>query len=468
MTPETERHSHIPKLPSVQRHVIVGSLETDEKRCTLVQSFANAVRLRLAGEIIVRVLFISSNNVTSGLETPLPLGLACVTAATEKAGHEVRLLALASEATWETAIRNAIAQLHPDIIGISVRNIDDQNMQGAHFFLAPLRQLVAVCRKVSRAPVVLGGAGYSIFPGSALTFLGADFGIQGEGEITFPALLSWLETGRRTAVPPGVYLPNRAALQRSYVEHLDTLCLPEPRLWLDSIDTAARVPVQSRRGCPLDCVFCSTSAIEGKPVRKRSPELVAAWIAEVCARGFRNFHFVDNTFNLPPSYAKDLCRRVIDSGLGLDWWAIVYPKWVDLELVRLMAKAGCTQISLGFESGSEPILQMLNKRFHCTEVQIISEMFADAGIERFGFLLLGGPGETRDTVEESLAFAESLHLDFLKITVGIRIYPHTPLAARAVADGVVRADDDLLSPRFYLAASLRDWLPERVAQMAAS
>jgi radical SAM superfamily enzyme YgiQ (UPF0313 family) len=417
----------------------------------------------------VRVLLISSNNVTSGLETPLPLGLACVAAATEKAGHEVRLLALASEAAWEAAIRNAISQLHPDVIGISVRNIDDQNMQCAHFFLAPLKGLLAVCRKVSRAPVVLGGAGYSIFPGSALTFLGADFGIQGEGEIAFPALLSWLEAGRRTAAPPGVYLPNRAALQRSYVEYLDTLRLPEPRLWLDSTtDTAARVPVQSRRGCPLDCVFCSTSAIEGKPVRKRSPELVVAWMAEVYARGFRNFHFVDNTFNLPPSYAKDLCCRVIDSGLDLDWWAIVYPKWVDVALVQLMAKAGCTQISLGFESGSKPILQMLNKRFNRTDVQIISEMFADAGIERYGFLLLGGPGETRDTVEESLAFAESLHLDFLKITVGIRIYPHTPLASRAVAEGAVRPDDDLLAPRFYLAASLRDWLPERVAQVVAS
>jgi radical SAM superfamily enzyme YgiQ (UPF0313 family) len=416
----------------------------------------------------VRVLLISSDNVTSGLETPLPLGLACVTAATEKAGHEVRLLALASEATWKAAIGNAVSQLHPDVIGISVRNIDDQNMQCAHFFLAEFKPLLALCRKLSRAPVVLGGAGYSIFPASALTFLGADFGIQGEGEIAFPALLSWLEAGCRTAAPPGVYLPNRPALQRSYVECLDTLCLPEPRLWLDSADTAARVPAQSRRGCPLDCVFCSTSAIEGKAVRKRSPGSLVAWVAEINARGFRNFHFVDNTFNLPLSYAKDLCRRVIDSGLDLDWWALVYPKWVDVELVQLMAEAGCTQISLGFESGSEPILRMLNKRFNRTEVQIISEMFADAGIQRFGFLLLGGPGETRDTVEESIAFAESLHLDYLKITVGLRIYPHTPLAVRAVAEGVVRPDDDLLSPRFYLAASLRDWLPERVAQVVAS
>ena len=136
------------------------SLPIDEiSVARFVQSFAKTVRPGLAGEAIVRVLLISSNNITSGLETPLPLGLACVAAATEKAGHEVRVLALAPEATWEAAVQNTISQLDPEVIGISVRNIDDQNMQCAHFFLAPLKQLLAVCRKVSRAPVVLGGAG---------------------------------------------------------------------------------------------------------------------------------------------------------------------------------------------------------------------------------------------------------------------------------------------------------------------
>jgi radical SAM superfamily enzyme YgiQ (UPF0313 family) len=125
-------------------------------------------------------------------------------------------------------------------------------------------------------------------------------------------------------------------------------------------------------------------------------------------------------------------------------------------------------VSLGFESGSESILHKLNKRFNREDVQIISEMLANAGIKRIGFLLLGGPGETRSTVEESLGFAESLHLDSLKITVGMRIYPNTPLASVAVVEGIVRRDDDLLRPRFYLSASVRDWLPERIAQFEAS
>jgi radical SAM superfamily enzyme YgiQ (UPF0313 family) len=188
------------------------------------------------------------------------------------------------------------------------------------------------------------------------------------------------------------------------------------------------------------------------------------WLTEVRQCGFRDFYFVDNTFNVPLAYAKELCRKIIAAELGLDWWAIIYPKWVDPELVELMARAGCTQVSLGFESGSEPVLRQLNKQFNCAEVAAIAAMFRDAGVKRNGFLLLGAPGETRDSVEESLAFADGMQLDALKVTVGLRIYPQTPLARMAVADGVISPDDDLLFPRFYLTPTLRDWLPARMAE----
>jgi radical SAM superfamily enzyme YgiQ (UPF0313 family) len=129
-----------------------------------------------------------------------------------------------------------------------------------------------------------------------------------------------------------------------------------------------------------------------------------------------------------------------------------------------MARAGCTQVSLGFESGSEPVLRQLNKQFNCAEVAAIAAMFRDAGVKRNGFLLLGAPGETRDSVEESLAFADGLHLDALKVTVGLRIYPQTPLARVAVAEGLISPADDLLFPRFYLTPTLSDWLPAHIAE----
>ena len=155
-------------------------------------------------------------------------------------------------------------------------------------------------------------------------------------------------------------------------------------------------------------------------------------------------------------------------GLDVNLWCIVYPKWVDRELAELMAKAGCQEVSLGFESGSDCVLTRFHKKFRAAEVRTIAAIFRDAGIRRTGFLMLGGPGETKDTVEEGLAFVDSLNLDALKISVGIRIYPETDLAATAEAEGVIAPGNDLLRPTFYMAAELKDWLPGRIAGYRAS
>ena len=400
----------------------------------------------------------------------LPLGLACVAAATQNAGHEVALLDLMFEGDPKLGIRTSIGDFHPDVIGISVRNIDDQNMLQPQFLLAPVRDVIASCRGLSNAPIILGGAGYSIFPESALRYLGADMGIQGEGEVVFPIVLERIGKGAQVSDIPGVWLPGQTPDARSFEKNLDALPLPEPGLWIPSGagNRNLWVPLQSRRGCPLDCIFCSTSMIEGRAIRRRSPSPVVKWLAKLRETGCRNFNFVDNTFNLPLDYAKDLCRRMTQADLDLHLWCLIYPKRIDRELVELMREAGCRQISFGFESGSDRMLRRLNKQFNRHEVSAVSKMFADAGIERMGFLLLGGPGERKDSVEESLSLADSLNLEALKITVGLRIYPQTPLARIALAEGVISAEEDLILPRFYLTPELRDWLPERVATYRSS
>jgi radical SAM superfamily enzyme YgiQ (UPF0313 family) len=401
---------------------------------------------------------------------PLPLGPALVASACRKAGHDVVLLNLMFEGDAQSAIQECVEGFRPEIIGVSVRNIDDQNMADPKFFLPPVREVVKTCRSLCGAPIIVGGAGYSIFPASALRYLGADMGICGEGEVAFPALLDRLAKGAPVSGLPGLYLPGERPAGRTFASNLDDLPLPEPGLWIPSVRGPSEfwVPVQSRRGCPLDCSFCSTAAIEGRTLRGHSPEAIAAWLEQLASSGFTHFNFVDNTFNLPPDYAKELCRKIIGRGLVINLWCIIYPKWVDSKLVELMAQVGCREISLGFESGSDRMLASLNKMFNTKEVSTVAKMFADAGIFRRGFLLLGGPGETRESVEESLAFADSQNLDAMKVTVGVRIYPETPLAATALAEGMIRPDDDLLLPWFYLAPRLRDWLPERIAAYKTS
>ena len=118
---------------------------------------------------------------------------------------------------------------------------------------------------------------------------------------------------------------------------------------------------------------------------------------------FDRFFFVDNTFNLPLSYAKEFCDQLVKAKLNISWRCILYPWRVDEELVEKMSEAGCKEVSLGFESGSKDVLRAMNKRFDPDEVRRISSVLAKHGIRRMGFLLLGGPGETRKTDEERRA-----------------------------------------------------------------
>jgi len=416
----------------------------------------------------MRVLFISANREDINMPT-LPMGLGCVAAATQKEGHEVRFFDLLTAGEIGAVINQTIDEFAPQVIGVSVRNIDDQAMDSTQFMLDQAKEVVALCRARSPARMVLGGAGYSIFPQSALAYVGADMGIQGEGEAAFAVLLKHIEQQADLSKVPGLYLPGRGLqAKRTYIKDLDQLPFPDPSLLVPAgvQKESYWLPFQTRRGCALDCSYCSTATIEGHLLRQRSPAAVVAELTRWVAAGFNQVYFVDNTFNLPPSYALGLCRRLAAASLDITWRCILYPHKISEDLVRAMAAAGCCEVSMGFESGDNDMLQAMNKRFDTGDIRRASRVLADYGIRRMGFLLLGGPGETRESVVRSFDFVESLDLDALKITRGIRIYPHTQLAKTAAEDGLIRAGDDLLHPRFYMVKELKHWLEDYVRARA--
>ncbi|MFH1175834.1 MAG: cobalamin-dependent protein, partial [Acidobacteriota bacterium] len=239
----------------------------------------------------MNVLLISSNTERINMVT-IPLGLGLVAAATRRAGHEVTFLDLLNAGDPEAAIRRTIAAARPDVIGISVRNIDDQTQESPRFLLAQVKPVVAACRAGSAAPIVLGGAGYSIFPAAALAFLGADYGVCGDGEVVFQALLACLQAGGDPAELPGVHMAGRPAGKRpAFAADLDSL-----PVWDDALSSVVDpatpelwIPLQTRRGCPNDCSYCSTAAVQGRKIRSRSPRQVVERMALLAAAGFRRF-----------------------------------------------------------------------------------------------------------------------------------------------------------------------------------
>jgi radical SAM superfamily enzyme YgiQ (UPF0313 family) len=414
----------------------------------------------------MKVLLISAN--TEQINMPvLPLGMACIAAVAQKAGHEVKTINLMMAQDVRTDIEQAVKGFIPEVIGVSVRNIDDQVMEHPKFLLDSVKTVISQCRRISNAPIVLGGAGYSIFPQGVLDFLKADMGVQGEGEQPFNMLLKRLEVKESLSGIPGLCLPTSGLQKKTgFTKHLDDHPLPLPNihLQLPSViaDEGVWLPIQTRRGCPMNCSYCSTPIIEGRITRKHSVKYVIEFIRRYVESGIDSFFFVDNTFNLPLSYAKALCDQIIASGLTIGWRCILYPWKVDDELVEKMAAAGCKEVALGFESGATEILKRLNKRFSPGDVRRVSEKLKKQGIHRLGFLLLGGPGETKETVKKSLYFADSLETEAMKITEGIRIYPYTDLSRVAVKEGVIERNENLLFPKFYMVDGLRDWLKTTV------
>jgi len=206
------------------------------------------------GAAFLKVLFISANTEKVNMPT-LPFGLGCIAEAARQAGHEIQMLDLMGETNPLPVLQEAICEFHPEVIGISVRNIDDQRMEDTKFMLDKARATVMECKRLSPAPVVIGGAGYSIVPVAALEYLGADMGIQGEGEASFLKLLGCLCEKAGVEGIPGLYLRGKGLQgEREFVENLDDLPLPGPDLWRGSFarDPAVWMPIQTRRGCSME------------------------------------------------------------------------------------------------------------------------------------------------------------------------------------------------------------------------
>jgi len=267
-----------------------------------------------------------------------------------------------------------------------------------------------------------------------MEYLGADFGIAGEGEGTFREFLVAYEGSKIWETVSGLVWREGEEWRRNPVQRVaDLKSLPRPALEyftperyqeaLGSAKLPGMAPVQTRRGCPMKCIYCTTPLLEGRLFRSWEPKQVASWLADWYEKwGLTRFYFVDNLFNCPPGYAKDLCRAIIDLKLPLEWGALLNPSAPDRELFQLMHRAGGGFMQVGNESGSELVLTKMGKGFGRQQVELTFRLMEEEGIPYSCFLLLGGPGETPETVRESVALLEQYHAHLVNLTVGVRKY----------------------------------------------
>jgi radical SAM superfamily enzyme YgiQ (UPF0313 family) len=416
----------------------------------------------------MNVLVISVNR--SFLPVPvMPLGACMIAEAAERAGHNVTFADLLFERDPLRAVEQRIEEARPDIIGLSVRNIDNNDMRDPSFFVADLIPLIERIRTKTKARIVLGGAAVSVMPEEILRFTGLRIAVTGDGEVVFPELLRRLSAGEPLRDVPGL-----ARIEDDvFIGNPQTACAdprggiaPDFSRWVDIrryLSRLSSVPVQTKLGCHFRCVYCTYRKLEDGSYRLFTPESVASSVRRLASSGLRDIEFVDNVFNSPYGHAFALCETLAREKLPLRLCSIeLNPAFLDDPLIEVMERSGFVGIGITVESAADKVLEALRKGYAAEDVARAAACVRRHNLPCLWIFMLGGPGETESTVKETLRFAEK-HIrsgDTAFFNIGIRVYPGTELETIAREQGILSlAPKNMLPPVFYLSPEIDgEWL----------
>ncbi len=403
-----------------------------------------------------RVLLVSVNREDQP-HPVYPLGLECLAAALRAAGHEARLLDVRKAAADGVTVEAAVRAAAPDLVGVSLRNVDNNQSVGTKYYLPDLLAVLAEIRQATAAPVVLGGSGYSLFPREILRLSGADAGVAGPGEAALVALAGRVAAGTPLAdgeAPPGLVCRRGEDLVATPPGRPDVVSgSPDrdpdllPFYWREG----GVLNLQVSRGCPWGCVYCTYPLLEGHRSIRRDVTAAVDEMQGLQERtGADHFFVVDSVFNADPARADAFAGEILRRGLRVVWSAFFTPRGVTAEAVRLWKASGLEGVEFGTDALCASTLRAYGKPFSVSEVQAASAACDAADLPYIHYLIFGGPGETPETLDETIAAALALPRAVHCVFAGMRIYPGTALAQRAVEEGVLAAGEDLLAPRFYL------------------
>jgi radical SAM superfamily enzyme YgiQ (UPF0313 family) len=399
----------------------------------------------------MRILLVSANRIRFPYPV-YPIGLDHVAAAISPP-HEVEIVDLCplERAEIGPAVARAVRELEPEAIGLSIRNVDNSDHTSVDAFLDELRVAVTAIRQATPVPLVLGGAGFTLYAKELMAALRPDYGLVGEGERA-RALFDALAAGHSPEGLPGVAVPGRAPPRPEPLR--DGLRVPRatpadnPALAF-YLRRGGVLNLQTRRGCAFQCVYCSYPVIEGRASRARPADEVAAEAKELEAAGARFLFITDSVFNGDPDHALAVVAAFRRAGLKIPWAAYFAPLAPPPGFYDQMAAAGCTHVEFGTEALSPEMLRRMRKAFRVEDVFTAHEAARRAGLHVAHFLLLGGPDETAATVDETLAAAERLSGAALFFFCGMRIHPGTALEELARSAGQLAPGQSLLAPVFY-------------------
>ena len=408
-------------------------------------------------------VFLVSSNIAITPYPIYPLGLSMVAAALRNAGYEVYPFDFLQSDRSLKILGDEIKKVNPNIIGVSIRNIDNVNLLSEQRYIDNVKSIVQEIKQVTNAPVVLGGAGFSIMPEVILSEVGADYGIVGEGE---SLMVDFVNNAVR-----GVYPSERC------VRSSQKLCGKEiPSAYYDSrlmefyLKSGNVAPVQTKRGCVHRCVYCSYPLLEGSTIRCRDPHSVVDDIQMlVNTYNAKYIFFTDSVFNDDQQHYLAVIREMKKRGVCVPWTAFFRPEGLDDNNVELMKQTGLRAAEIGSDATTDTTMKKLGKTFLFNDVIACNDLFIRHGVATAHYFMFGCPGETQETVLRGIKNIRNLRKTVSFIFMGIRILPDTALAERARREDFLSHNRELLEPVYYTSPSVdKQWLKKTLIDAFSS
>ncbi len=390
----------------------------------------------------------SSKHAKKGYSSAIypPLGILYIAAVLKNANHKVKVidafvLSIKKDYTYET-LKKDIQEFQPDVLGVPCFT---SNIEGSE-------KILDICKEVSPNTITLiGGPHITAIPESILKIPSADYGVYGESEYIILDFIEKLEKKQSLKNLPGIISKedNKIKFQpKDYIKDLDELPFPAyelvpMNLYQPSPATYRQLPATTlitSRGCPFQCIFCH-KPIFGNRFRPHSAERVVNEIEYLNKNyGIKDIRIYDDTFTLDKKRVIEVCNLLIEKNLGITWNCTTRVDCIDKELLQIMKKSGCYNISYGVESGSERVLKLIKKGITKERIREVFKLTKEVGIESIGFFIIGLPTQTKEEILETIEFAKEIDPDYVQFTL-VNPHPDTELYELCKQNGKVSIGD---------------------------
>jgi radical SAM superfamily enzyme YgiQ (UPF0313 family) len=403
-----------------------------------------------------KLLLVSANRHTSPYPV-YPLGVSYLKAYLNEYKPDLEVLVFDFMTRSFDEYSDLLHNYKPDFVGISLRNIDDVNIYKQESFILHYKNIIAQTRESKPSVIITGGAGFSIYPQLLYETLNPDFGIYGEGETSLLELITALENGNDyTAIEGLLFRRNGRIIMNKRNRHFKSPVLTFDDTLVDYYwQYSGMLNIQTKRGCPYKCIYCTYPLIEGHKVRTLDPDQVVETLTDLrLNKKIDYIFFTDSIFNISNTFNYKLAEKLIAARLEIHWGGYFNFANIDKKLLAILKKSGLRHIEFGTESLSDTMLRNYGKPFTMEDVYRISEICNELEIDIAHFLILGGYGETEKTLDETFENSRKINHSVFFPFIGMRIYPGTRLHEIVLQEGVVKKEDPLLEPVYYVSKNI--------------